>query len=77
MNYFGTSCLGLDYCGGYDENMKWFWTRIFIQLLKSGGKAEVIKEPLYNYRRDGSTTQKTNNIKYELLNYIYLKHQVI
>jgi hypothetical protein len=24
MNYFGTSCLGLDYCGGYDENMKWF-----------------------------------------------------
>lgn len=65
-------------CGGYDESMrKGFedW-EFFIRLLKSGGTAEVIKEPLYNYRkRDFSTTHNANNIKYNLLKYIYLKHQ--
>lgn len=65
-------------CGGYDESMlKGFedW-EFFIRLLKSGGTAEVIQEPLYNYRKRGvSTTKKANNLKYELLKYIYLKHQ--
>lgn len=65
-------------CGGYDENMRsgfedW---EFFIRLLKNDGVAKVIQEPLYNYRkRDFSTTSKANKIKYELLQYIYLKHQ--
>ena len=68
------------FCGGYDECMrKGFedW-EFFIRLLKSGGEAEVIQEPLYNYRkRSVSTTLKANNIKYDLLKYIYFKHQDI
>ncbi|MDP3945580.1 MAG: glycosyltransferase [Lutibacter sp.] len=64
--------------GGYDESMrKGFedW-EFFIRLLKNGGKAEVIQEPLYNYRkRKETTTAKANKIKYDLLKYIYLKHQ--
>ncbi|RBN50352.1 glycosyltransferase family 2 protein [Flavobacterium psychrolimnae] len=64
-------------CGGYDENMrKGFedW-EFFIRLLKNGGEAEVIEEPLYNYRKkNNSTTVKANQIKYELLQYIYVKH---
>ncbi len=65
-------------CGGYDEKMRngfedW---EFFIRLLKSGGMAEVIKEPLYNYRkRKNSTTAIANQIKYELLFYIYTKHK--
>lgn len=65
-------------CGGYDESMRngfedW---EFFIRLLKSGGEAEVIQEPLYNYRkRHNSTTNSANKIKYELLQYIYIKHQ--
>jgi hypothetical protein len=65
-------------CGGYDESMtKGFedW-EFFIRLLKSGGEAEVIQEPLYNYRKGhNSTTISANKIKYELLQYIYFKHQ--
>lgn len=65
-------------CGKYDEKMtKGFedW-EFFIRLLKIGGTAEIIQEPLYNYRkRNNSTTTKANLIKYELLNYIYAKHR--
>jgi len=65
---------------GYDESMrKGFedW-EFYIRLLKDGGEAYVIKEPLFNYRlRNDSTTSKANKIKYELLHYIYLKHQVL
>ena len=63
---------------GYDELMKrgfedW---EFYIRLLKDGGSAYVIPEPLFNYRlRNDSTTSKANKIKYELLQYIYLKHQ--
>ncbi len=67
-----------NFCGGYDESMrKGFedW-EFFIRLLKSGGEAEVIQEPLYNYRKGkDSTTLKANKIKYELLKYIYFKHK--
>jgi glycosyltransferase involved in cell wall biosynthesis len=40
-------------CGGYDEEMRngfedW---EFFIRILKKGGIAEVIQEPLYNYRK--------------------------
>ncbi|MFH6999067.1 glycosyltransferase [Flavobacterium sp. FlaQc-57] len=67
-----------DNCGGYDETMKkgfedW---EFFIRLLKTGGSAEIIQEPLYNYRkRNDSTTTRANLNKYELLNYIYAKHK--
>lgn len=64
--------------GGYDESMRngfedW---EFFIRLLKDGGKAIVIQETLYNYRkRLDSTTQKANEKKYELTKYIILKHR--
>ena len=67
-----------DLCGGYDENMRsgfedW---EFFIRILKEGGRAEVIQEPLYNYRRrSNSTTSIANSKKYQLLKYIYIKHQ--
>lgn len=64
--------------GGYDEDMrKGFedW-EFFIRLLKDGGAAEVIHEPLYNYRkRNDSTTSKANLIKYDLRYFIYTKHK--
>ncbi len=64
-------------CGGYDESMtKGFedW-EFYINLLKTGGVAEVIPEELYNYRkRDGTTTSRANNVKYQLIRYIYSKH---
>jgi len=65
------------FCGGYDESMKngyedWEFN---INLLKTGGKAEIIREALYNYRRGRNTTNvKANLIKYNLIKYIYNKH---
>lgn len=63
---------------GYDELMrKGFedW-EFYIRLLQNGGEAFVIQEPLFNYRlRNDSTTSKANKIKYDLLKYIYFKHQ--
>ena len=65
-------------CGGYDESMRngfedW---EFFIRILKNGGKALVIQELLYNYRkRSDSTTQIANGKKYELIKYIFLKHR--
>jgi glycosyltransferase involved in cell wall biosynthesis len=64
--------------GGYDESMRngfedW---EFFIRLLEMEGIAEVIQEPLYNYRKQNiSTTTIANSKKYELLKYIYLKHE--
>ncbi|GHA50428.1 glycosyl transferase [Salinimicrobium marinum] len=64
--------------GGYDESMrKGFedW-EFFIRLLKDGGKAVVIPEPLYNYRkRINTTTTVANKNKYALLRYLYSKHE--
>ncbi len=65
-------------CGGYDQSMKQGFEdwEFFIRILKSGGKADVIHEPLYNYRkRKDSTTFSANKIKYELLFYIFIKHK--
>tara|TARA_R110002050_G_scaffold74772_4_gene160151 strand:+ start:54587 stop:55426 length:840 start_codon:yes stop_codon:yes gene_type:complete len=63
---------------GYDEKMnKGFedW-EFYIRVLKAGGVAHIINEPLFFYRlRANSTTSKANRIKYDLLNYIYLKHK--
>ncbi|SEP54864.1 glycosyltransferase [Flavobacterium urocaniciphilum] len=66
--------------GGYDESMRkgfedWEY---FIRLLKNDGICHVIPEVLYSYRkRNDSTTSKANSIKYDLLNYIYIKHKEI
>lgn len=63
---------------GYDETMRsgfedW---EFFIRLLKSGGTAFVIQKPLYTYRkREASTTTRANKVRYDLLNYIYVKHK--
>lgn len=63
---------------GYDEIMRsgfedWDF---FIRLLKSGGTAFVIQKPLYTYRkREVSTTARANKVRYDLLNYIYVKHK--
>jgi glycosyltransferase involved in cell wall biosynthesis len=66
-----------DTCGKYDESMRQGFEdwEFFIRILKNGGNAEVIKAPLYNYRkRSNTTTLRANKIKYQLLSYIYIKH---
>lgn len=63
---------------GYDQKMNngfedW---EFYIRLVKDGGIAFVLPETLFNYRiRENSTTVKANKIKYDLLKYIYSKHQ--
>ena len=63
--------------GGYDEAMRegfedW---EFYLRLLVNGGKAVIVDENLFNYRRrNNSTTSKANKIKTKLLKYIYLKH---
>jgi glycosyltransferase involved in cell wall biosynthesis len=63
---------------GYDEIMrKGFedW-EFYIRVVKDGGCVFVLQEVLFNYRkRNDSTTKRANTIKYELLYYIYTKHQ--
>ncbi|NRT15135.1 hypothetical protein HNP99_001482 [Flavobacterium sp. 28A] len=65
-------------CGGYDEEMRngfedW---EFFIRILKDRGRAYIIQEPLYNYRRRSNSTSTIANFKkYDLLKYIYNKHQ--
>jgi glycosyltransferase involved in cell wall biosynthesis len=66
--------------GGYDEDMRKGWEdwEFFIRLLAKGGKAYVIQEPLFHYRRKvNSTTSRANKNKYELWKYIYKKNQSI
>lgn len=65
-------------CGGYDESMRQGFEdwEFLIRLLKNGGFAAIIQEPLYNYRkRQGSTTSIANKDKYKILNYICKKHR--
>ena len=65
-------------CEGYDETMRQGFEdwEFFIRLLKNGGTAYIIPEPLYNYRkRNYSTTTIANKVKYSLLMVIYLKHK--
>lgn len=62
---------------GYDENMTsgfedW---EFYIRLLKDGGEAFVINEPLFNYRqKKNSMRLEANKIRYDLWEYIFLKH---
>ncbi len=62
---------------GYDEKMiKGFedW-EFYIRLHKNGGRTEVIPEVLFHYRKKvKSRSTLANENKYELLEYIYLKH---
>ena len=63
--------------GGYDEQMRagfedW---EFFIRLLKTGGAAYILKEPLFYYRkRQNTTTARANKVKFEIWNYIFKKH---
>ena len=62
---------------GYDEDMHRGYEdwEFYIRLLKNGGEARVIPELLFNYRnKPASRNKKANLKKYELLEYIYLKH---
>ena len=65
---------------GYDESMRngfedW---EFYIRLLKDGGKAIIVEEPLFNYRRrECSTTARANQNKYDLLAYIFNKHKAL
>lgn len=66
-------------CGGYEEELPILgfedW-EFYIQLLKNGGYAYVIDEPLFHYQlRPGSTTQKIKNYKLDKFECIVLKHK--
>lgn len=64
--------------GGYDEEMKQGFEdwEFYIRLLRDGGEAHIIKEPLFYYRkRRNTTTARANEKKYELWKYIFLKHK--
>ncbi|MAZ25732.1 MAG: glycosyl transferase family 2 [Cytophagaceae bacterium] len=64
--------------GGYNVEMKngyedW---EFFIRLLQDSGKAYVLQEPLFNYRQKKiSMRLSANKIKYEIWEYIYIKHE--
>jgi len=63
--------------GGYDEKMTKGYEdwEFFIRIHKYGGNTYIIPEVLFNYRdREMSRNKKANLLKYELLEYIYLKH---
>ncbi len=64
--------------GGYDESMvKGYedW-EFYLRILKSGGCIYVIPEVLFNYRNKKKSRNKIANLKkYELMEYIYIKHE--
>ncbi len=63
---------------GYDETMRQGFEDwdFYIRLLQKGGLAHVVEEPLYHYRkRNNTTTQRANAVKYELLLYLFQKHK--
>jgi hypothetical protein len=63
---------------GFDENMEHGYEdwEFFIRLHKDGGDTYVIPEVLFHYRKKGnSRSTRAANYKFELLEYIYLKHQ--
>lgn len=66
--------------GGYDETMRTGFEdwEFYIRILAEGGTAFSINDVLLNYRkRNDSTTAIANENKYDLLNYIFLKHKSI
>lgn len=66
-----------DTVNGYDENMHKGYEdwEFYIRILENGGVVKVIPEVLFNYRNKPASRNKNANLKkYELLEYIYLKH---
>lgn len=64
--------------GGYDENMNKGYEdwEFYIRLMAMGGVSYIIPEVLFNYRlKHSSNSTRADKIKYDLLLYIYLKHQ--
>ncbi|WP_435415253.1 glycosyltransferase family 2 protein [Polaribacter aestuariivivens] len=68
-----------DAIGGYDEKMKTGfedWEMLIRLLANTKKDVFVVENALYNYRKGIiSTTTKANKIKYDLLKYIYYKHE--
>jgi glycosyltransferase involved in cell wall biosynthesis len=67
--------------GGYEEKLPILgfedW-EFYIQILKLGGYAYVINEPLFNYQlREGSTSNRIRHIKLEKFKLIIRKHKEI
>nr|WP_298332135.1 glycosyltransferase [uncultured Christiangramia sp.] len=62
---------------GYDEKMlKGYedW-EFYLRLLQNGGEVKIIPEVLFHYRNTpGSRNKKANLNRFEILEYIYLKH---
>ena len=64
--------------GGYDESMHQGYEdwEFYIRLLKDGGVTIIIPELLFNYRnKKDSRNKKANLAKYDILEYIYIKHK--
>lgn len=66
-------------CGGYEEKLPILgfedW-EFYIQILKQGGYAYVLDEPLFNYQmRINSTTYRIRDLKQDKFKQIILKHK--
>lgn len=66
-------------CGGYEERLPILgfedW-EFYIQILKDGGYAAVIDEPLFHYQiRKDSITARIKDEKQEKFRHIILKHR--
>ena len=67
--------------GGYEENLPILgledW-EFYIQILKLGGYAYIIKEPLFNYQiRENSTTDRIREVRLDKFKHIIMKHKQI
>nr|WP_288834187.1 glycosyltransferase [uncultured Flavobacterium sp.] len=66
--------------GGYDEQMRTGFEdwEFYIRLLKDGGITTVLEKTYLNYRiRVDSTTSRANQVKVQLLHYIYKKNSMV
>lgn len=66
-------------CGGYETELPILgfedW-ELYLNILKGGGRAEVIKEVLFNYQvGKNSTTSRIKHLKQEKFRYIVFKHK--
>lgn len=64
--------------GGFDENMRKGYEDwdFHISLLKTGWKIKVINEHLFYYRnKPNSRNKNANKVRYELINYLLIKHR--
>lgn len=66
-------------CGGYEEKLPILgfedW-EFYLNILKKGGYAFVLDEPLFYYQvREGSTTEKIRHFRQEKFKHIIFKHR--